>query len=170
MSSISENNTKFLHSILTSNQSIVSNFEKLVPELSFDGENIRTWQYIVLKSFDSDFSYFIPLANHLLDNNYCVVDKTMVQFAALNGFKLESALNKMQEPLDAINEITKSSGFDEKLVVVNEPANQILNIVKKIISLSNDNDYNEVIKLFTSSNLDISKSKLFSKNNNILKI
>lgn len=152
----------FLNDALTGKVS-VEKFEQQVNELSFDGPNANVWQFIVLKSFDTDFSYLQPLANHLLDHNYCLVEGPMVKYAALNGYKIEASLARMQEPLDELNRFTQECGFSEKAVVVNKPAEAILGIAKKIINQSNDKDFQEVKEILENAGVDVSKVKLMQK-------
>lgn len=162
---IDKNVAEFLNNLLVNKTASVKNFEDKVNDLKFDGENATVWQFVVLKSFDNDFSYLMPLANHLLDNNYCLVEGPMVKYAALNGYKLEISLKSMQSPLDEINKFTKECGFTEQLVLTNEPAQAILSLAKKIVNRSNDKDFEEVKDIFEKSGLDISNIKLMQKPN-----
>ena len=162
---ISENNTKFLHSALTNKNLSVEDFENLTTDLLFDGENAKTWQFIILKSFEPEFSYLQPLAHHLLDHKYCIVDSTMLKYAALHGYQIEICLDTMQKPLDQVNSFTKAAGFDERLIIVNKPAEAILKIANKIIKNSSDSDYQELMDFFKQSNIDTSSSKILFKPN-----
>ena len=162
---ISENNTKFLHSALTNKNLSVEDFENLTTDLLFDGENAKTWQFIILKSFEPEFSYLQPLAHHLLDHKYCIVDSTMLKYAALHGYQIEIGLDTMQKPLDQVNSFTKAAGFDERLIIVNKPAEAILKIANKIIKNSSDSDYQELMDFFKQSNIDTSSSKILFKPN-----
>jgi len=162
---ISESNTHFLYKALTTKNISIKEFEDLTPDLRFDGENAKTWQLIILKSFDPEFSHLQPLAHHLLDHKYCIVDANMTKYAALNSYKIEIGLAAMQKPLDEVNQFTKDCGFEEKLIVVNKPAEAILALATKIIKNSSDQDYQEVMDIFKKSNIDTSNSKLLFKPN-----
>ncbi len=159
---IDEKVALFLSEALTGKVS-VAKFEEQTSELRFDGSNANVWQFLVLKSFDTDFSYLQPLANHLLDHNYCLVEGPMVKYAALNGYRLESELARMQAPLDEVNKITQECGFTEKAIIVNKPAEAILGLAKKIINQSNDKDYQEVKEVLEGAGVDVSKVKLMQK-------
>lgn len=162
---ISENNTKFLHSVLINKNLSVEDFENLTTDLLFDGENAKTWQFIILKSFEPEFSYLQPLAHHLLDHKYFIVDSTMLKYAALHGYQIEIGLDNMQKPLDQVNSFTKAAGFDERLIIVNKPAEAILKIANKIIKNSSDSDYQELMDFFKQSNIDTCNSKILFKPN-----
>lgn len=153
----------FLNDILTNRNASIKNFEEKVPSLKFDEINSTVWQFIVLKSLDSEYSYLMPLAHHLLDHNYVVVDNSMVKYAALNGYKLESGLNRMQQPLDEVNKMTQECGFTEKLVIKNEPAEAFLALAKKIVNHSTEQDFQSVKDIFVSAGLDITNIKLLQK-------
>lgn len=157
------NVAKFLNDILMTKNASVKKFEEKLPELKFDGVNNTAWQFIVLKALDPDFSYCLPLAHHLLDFNYCVVEGPMVKYAALNGYKIESGLATMQKPLDEVNKITQECGFTEKLIVINEPAENIVALAKKIVHHSNDNDYNEVKDILEKAGVNVSQVKLMQR-------
>ena len=179
---ISENNIKFLHSILTNKNISIENFENLTTDLLFDGENAKTWNYIIIKSFEPEFSYLQPLAHHLLDYNYCLVDSSMLKYAALQGYKVEVGyamlkyaelqgykvevdLDAMQKSLDQINYFNKAARFDEKLIIVNKHGEDILKIASKVIEKSSDSDYQELIDLFKQYNIDEDNSKILFKPN-----
>ena len=171
MTTINNNVTEFLKTAILTQKTTVNYFKEKESELAFDGDNSKAWEFIVLKSFDNKFPHLLPLANYLLDNKYCSVDANMVKYAALNGFKLEDALNRMQQPLDEINKFTQDCGFSEKLVVTNTPAEKILALAKKIINNSTDNDFNEVKEFFKKEGINITNSKLLNKpNTNKLKV
>lgn len=162
---VDQNVAKFLNDILLTRNASVKKFEEKLPELKFDGSNALAWQFVVLKALEPDFSNFLPLAHHLLDYNYCVVEGPMVKYAALNGYKIESGLAAMQKPLDEVNKITQDCGFTEKLIVKNQPAEDILDLAKKIVAHSNDNDYNEVKGILEKSGVDISQFKIMQRPN-----
>lgn len=153
----------FLNDILTTQDASVKKFEEKLPELKFDGVNNTAWQFVLLKALEPDFAYFMPLAHHLLDYNYCVVEGPMVKYAALNGYKIESGLAAMQKPLDEVNKITQDCGFTEKLIVKNQPAEDIIDLAKKIVAHSNDNDYNEVKDILTKAGVNVSQVKLMQR-------
>lgn len=157
------NVAKFLNDILLTKNASVKKFEQALPELKFDGSNALAWQFVVLKALEPDFANFLPLAHHLLDYNYCVVEGPMVKYAALNGYKIESGLAAMQKPLDEVNKITQDCGFTEKLVVKNQPAEDILDLATKIVRHSNDNDYNEVKDILVKAGVNLSHSKLMQR-------
>lgn len=156
---------EFLKDVLETGNASVKKFEDKVSELKFDGVNATAWQFIVLKALDPEFSHFQPLAHHLLDHNYCLVEGPMVKYAALNGYRLESGLASMQKPLDEVNKFTQDCGFSEKLVVTNKPAENIIALAKKIVSRSNDNDYNEVKEILEKAGVNVSQSKLMHRPN-----
>ena len=95
----------------------------------------------------------------------CIVDSTMLKYAALHGYQIEIGLDTMQKPLDQVNSFTKAAGFDEKLIIVNKPAEAILKIANKIIKNSSDSDYQELMDFFKQSNIDTSSSKILFKPN-----
>lgn len=154
---------EFLKDLLETGVASIQKFEEKLPELKFDGVNATAWQFIVLKSLDPEFPHFQPLAHHLLDHNYCLVEGPMVKYAALNGYKFESSLSNLQKPLDSINSFTADCGFSEKLIVTNKPVEAIINIAKKIVSHANDTDYNEVKDIFEKSGVDIRQSKIMNR-------
>lgn len=154
---------EFLKDILVTQNASVKKFEDNITHLKFDEENSSVWQFIVLKSFDVDFQYLLPLANHLVDNNYCLVTKHMLQYAVLNGYQIEVALNSMKDVENQLNNNMKDFHFEEKLVIVNEPAQNIYNLAKKLVNRSNDNDFQEVSEMFAKSGIDSTKAKLLQR-------
>lgn len=157
------NTVTYLKDILVAKKSSIEEFEEKMPTLKFDGENSVTWNFIVLKAFDTEFSYLMPLANHLLDYNYCAVNKDMTQFAALQGYQVEVVLNKMKSIQDNVNDSMKAFHFDEKLVVTNQPAENIYNLAKKIVNHANENDYQATIELFEKSGINMDNVKLLNR-------
>lgn len=157
--------SEFFKTAIYTQDATVNYFKEKEHELSFDDENSTVWQFIILKSFDVEFSHLLPLANYLIDNKYCIVDLNMAKYAALNGFSLETELNRMQKPLDEVNKFTKDCGFSEKLIISNKPAENILSLAKKIINHSTDDDFNNVKEIFNNLSIDISNSKILNKPN-----
>ena len=118
------------------NTDLASNFESKFKGQSFDGENQNSIMLLVVKAFDPDFSQLIPLANYLLDNNYCKVDKQLISYAMLQGVQLEIHLkelkrreSKMNEDFDFVNQISGAS-----FVFTNEPMEKYLKFSKHIVS------------------------------------
>lgn len=157
------NTATFLKNALVSQSASIKNFEDQVPTLKFDGENALAWQFIVLKSFEVEYSYLMPLANHLLDHNYCIVDKNMAKFAALNGYQLEVGLNNLKNVQDQLNGHMSDFFFDEKLIITNEPAQNIYNLAKKIISRTSEENYKEVQEVFQKAGIDSNSIKLMHR-------
>ena len=60
---ISENNTKFLHSALTNKNLSVEDFENLTTDLLFDGENAKTWQFIIKERIVEKNGLLIDIAH-----------------------------------------------------------------------------------------------------------
>jgi hypothetical protein len=158
-----KNVIEFLKDALIDGKVDLNSFKEKEKEFSFEGENKNVWQYFILKSFEADFAHFLPLSYYLLENNLCAVDKNMVNYAVLNGLQIEIGLNSMQGVLDNVNNIMKDFRFDEKLVVTNRPAEQILGLAKKIINNSTNEDFQEALSSVENLKIDTSKSKLLTK-------
>lgn len=154
---------EFLKDVLVTKRASIKDFEEKAPNLKFDANNGTVWQFIILKSLEVDFAYLMPLANHLIDNNYYEVDNNMVKYAALNGFKLEEGLGKLQNMQDNINGYMKDFFFEEKMIITNEPAQNIYNLTKKIVNRAKEEDYNEVKEIFDKAGVDSSTIKLMQR-------
>lgn len=153
----------FLKDVLTGGKNLVKFFEEKKNNLNFEGENANVFQFIVLKSFEIDFHFLMPLSNHLIDNNYCIIDKNMTQYAALNGFKVEEVLKKLKQMQDGVNDTMKDFRFEEKMVITNQPATDIYNLAKKIINNSTQESYENVKAMFESAKFDLNSSELMQR-------
>ena len=135
----------------------VSDFEKEREHLEFNDINATVWQFVVLKSFEHDFNYFLPLAHHLLDNNYVNLSKDVLQYAILIGYQAEISLDKMKEVESSVNKTRSEFRFDEKMVIKNQPIENILNLSKIIILKSKISTLEDTMK-------DIEKTKVKPEN------
>lgn len=161
---VDEYNVNFLKEILTNKKVSLQDFEDNITHFTFGDDNKMIWQFVIIKSFELDFHYLMPLANHLIDHNYYEVDTNVVQYAALNGLQLEKSLEKIKDLENNINDNMQAFHFDEKLVITNEPAQNIYNLSKKIMSRSNDNDYLLAKEIVEKAGVDINTSKLMFRN------
>lgn len=157
------NTATFLKEILENKKVSIKDFEERVPNLKFDNDSDSVWQFIVIKSFDINFAYLMPLAHHLIDHNYYSVDENLVKYAALNGYQIEKGLESFKEVQDNVNAIMSDFYFEEKMVITNKPAQDVYELAKKIISRSNDHDYNAAKEVFVKAGVNLDGSKLMNR-------
>lgn len=160
---IDETTARYLKDILVAKKVSIKDFEEKAPNLKFDEDTKTVWDFVIIKSFDINYSYLMPLAHHLIDHNYCSVDSNMAQYAALTGYQLEQGLNNIKKVQDTVNETMADFRFEEKMVITNEPAENIYNLAKKIISRTADSEYNKVKEVLEKAGVDTSTVKLMNR-------
>lgn len=122
-----------------------------------------TMQFIVLKSIEDNYENLLPLAQHISNDNRFIIDDKVLSYIALNAYQIEIGLALMNEPLEKINNITKEFGFNEKLLLVNHRAENILNLARNLINNSSDEVYQSFYNSLDKFKIDKSKDSILIK-------
>lgn len=163
MSTINKQVAEFFGGVLMSHTSPLKKFQEKLPELSFDGENEKLWQFIVLKSFEEKFFYLIPLSNYLIENEYVKMDENMTTYAALIAYKIELATSGIKNVEKEMNQIMSSFQFTERIVIKNDAIDNLYGLADKIMNYSNSETIEKARDFLQKYNIDSKQIKVFPK-------
>jgi hypothetical protein len=160
---------EFLGSILMSHVSPLKQFEEKIKNFEFDGENEKVWQFIILKSFDEKFLHLIPLAKHLIENQYCKLDENITTYATLVGYKIELATKGLKSVENDINQTMSSFHFTEKIKITNDAIDNLYDLANKIIQFSEVENIEKAKNFLEKYNIDTNQIHILpkTKKNNV---
>lgn len=154
---------EFFRSVLISNTSPLKKFEEKLPELKFDGENEKLWQFIVLKSFEENYFYLMPLSNYLIENEYVKMDENMTTYAALIAYKIELTTSGIKNVEKEMNQIMSSFQFTERIVIKNDAIDNLYCLADKIMNYSNSEAIENARNFLQKYKIDSKQIKVFPK-------
>lgn len=154
--------TAYIGNLLSISDFKLSQFHSVENSLNFT-EEPKLWQFLILKSCEEKFFYLQDLSMYLLKNDKIVIDSYMTEYALLNGYKIHQALKTMKSLENELNNTMQSFYFDEKVVIKNNPIENINKLLLTIIEKTEPNLLNELLEKYKKSNIDFSDFINFNK-------